>query len=765
MSTSYLRPESIIMTETTASDVITPAALHDTPWEALVYQIIGHSELSTIRLPGQSRQSSDLAHVDRLFEQLQRILESVYSILVAKRNANLIIASISVLKIIGYCCDVASNSGSSPGNRTTRQCCVLDLLASAVRIAEYSDPAWSSEELLWVRDQIMDMVHEWKRQVPLSTVEEFKYQSVIAQCLHHRSQPGLMHAPTSIPSVSPLANQPDASSLESPPTKIPRSLPTLTIPLASDPSPYVRNPLVRKDPLAAKPPPSRKPVPATEVSISTHTAVTPRTGRSSDLSTSTTYDEGLNDSNSLSVELPAHDPVNGTLFRTSPYTDHSTGLEVVSPFTPQDPGQQKMFYESYPEAVLDHNTIPVAIEEKVFVAVDTQSIKTSSSSGSVSIKARKRWKSLIPGTKETPTVALPPSIEFCFSSCARHLWIWSKKDQTSVVRMRHPFTNAEHFSIKAPEGLAFPPNKAPLMSMRHLAATRDVVVAAVSIEDSRWLYILHENVFWPLLPIPKSIPAILAFALSPDGTHVAVGCGNFTLMYRIIGGGLSHPTRLNSMAGMETQAVRIQRLNFSVDSKRFVSAIQVEQGTQKHAAYISTWTCVETNFNLEARLPRVDLTVGYSNDSGMTAISLIGSKGVFLTAALSKPYPSILSTVPESRKPHIEITDTQFESEAQCLLSSRVCAVQSGRNHVFLVDGEIGTSQKVADFSSERRGLHLRNHSMVIAVPHSEKVLAVWRTTDEKIMLYTSLLGKTGKWSTSPLDLGDVYRQAAGISQ
>lgn len=63
------------------------------------------------------------------------------------------------------------------------------------------------------------------------------------------------------------------------------------------------------------------------------------------------------------------------------------------------------------------------------------------------------------------------------------------------------------------------------------------------------------------------------------------------------------------MADMESRVIRIQKLSFSVDSKRLVSAIQLEHSTQQHAVYICTWTCLDTGFRLEARLTRVLLTV------------------------------------------------------------------------------------------------------------------------------------------------------------
>jgi len=44
----------------------------------------------------------------------------------------------------------------------------------------------------------------------------------------------------------------------------------------------------------------------------------------------------------------------------------------------------------------------------------------------------------------------------------------------------------------------------------------------------------------------------------------------------------------------------------------------------------------------------------------------------------------------------------------------------------------------------------------------ADTVYSLWRTGDEGLVLKTSVLG-SGKWTTSSVDIGPVYRQLAEI--
>lgn len=117
------------------------------------------------------------------------------------------------------------------------------------------------------------------------------------------------------------------------------------------------------------------------------------------------------------------------------------------------------------------------------------------------------------------------------------------------------------------------------------------------------------------------------------------------------------------------------------------------------------------------------------------------------------------------RNQHLDIADKRIDGAAQCPnpTSPYLCAIRSGRNKVFLVDVRNGVSEKVADFSSERKGLHLRHEHVALGMQGPDILRVLWRTADENLILKSMLRGKDGKWVVQGMELGTVYRQAAGL--
>lgn len=162
---------------------------------------------------------------------------------------------------------------------------------------------------------------------------------------------------------------------------------------------------------------------------------------------------------------------------------------------------------------------------------------------------------------------------------------------------------------------------------------------------------------------------------------------------------------------------------------------------------------------------------GYSDDTGITSIFLAGQSDsltvqqAFLTAALSKSYPSILPIAPGMRNQHLDISDKRIDGAIQCAspLSPHLCAIRSGRNKMFVVDVRTGTMEKLADFSAERKSLHLRHEHVALGMQGPDRVRALWRTADEGLVLKTMARGADGRWGVKTMELGAIYRQAAGL--
>lgn len=137
-----------------------------------------------------------------------------------------------------------------------------------------------------------------------------------------------------------------------------------------------------------------------------------------------------------------------------------------------------------------------------------------------------------------------------------------------------------------------------------------------------------------------------------------------------------------------------------------------------------------------------------------------------MTAALSKSYPSILPFTPGLRNKHLDIPDKRIEGATQCPTPSSpyICAIRSGRNKLFAVDVRTGTVEKIADFSAERKGLTARQEHVTIGMLAADTVYALWRSADEALVLKSLLRSGDGRWVANTVDLGPVYRVAAGIS-
>src|SRR5271170_2290982 len=91
------------------------------------------------------------------------------------------------------------------------------------------------------------------------------------------------------------------------------------------------------------------------------------------------------------------------------------------------------------------------------------------------------------------------------------------------------------------------------------------------------------------ISLEDEMPLIQTIAISPDGTFVALGCGNLVLVYRILDGNFEKAKEINLKSKTAAQSIRYQRVGFSVDSKKLVCASQVSQSVQRHAVITGIW--------------------------------------------------------------------------------------------------------------------------------------------------------------------------------
>lgn len=172
---------------------------------AFIYEVIGHSELSTIALPSATSSPSVPNQHLRLLIRLKWILGACLCFasrdgLTSPDDHSFNIAKETVIRILTYACDISGsvrldqgwNTGYTILRRTT-----LQLLSCAVRLIIKLEPTWISEEIDWTRTQIEEMVQGWSKGSALSLAEA----SLIKELLETIARGGIRSL------ASPLGSQ------------------------------------------------------------------------------------------------------------------------------------------------------------------------------------------------------------------------------------------------------------------------------------------------------------------------------------------------------------------------------------------------------------------------------------------------------------------------------------------------------------------------------------------------------------------------------
>lgn len=132
---------------------------------------------------------------------------------------------------------------------------------------------------------------------------------------------------------------------------------------------------------------------------------------------------------------------------------------------------------------------------------DSQSISNFSSIGSVSSKTKRGLFSRLGVAKRVSLSPLPVSLEFCFSTSATQILFWCRKNPDTVIRMQHPYEEAERFEMFVPDTLPSHMSKPQTRSIRLLSAAHNTAIALVHIEEvsaNLWHLSLSTRVKWLL---------------------------------------------------------------------------------------------------------------------------------------------------------------------------------------------------------------------------------------------------------------------------
>ena len=159
---------------------------------------------------------------------------------------------------------------------------------------------------------------------------------------------------------------------------------------------------------------------------------------------------------------------------------------------------------------------------------------------------------------------------------------------------------------------------------------------------------------------------------------------------------------------------------------------------------------------------------GYADDSGVSSVFCTDypndqmAAQLFLTAALSKSYPSLFYLNNRQRNRYLDIVDKRIDGASQCLSTaySHLFAIRSGHHKIFLVDIQTGITRQLADLSSERKNVQYGKEKVAVGMISESLVHVFWKTRDDKLILKSMKIEKEGCHISSS-QLENLYRSLA----
>ncbi|KAK3352435.1 hypothetical protein B0T25DRAFT_185914 [Lasiosphaeria hispida] len=327
-----------------------------------------------------------------------------------------------------------------------------------------------------------------------------------------------------------------------------------------------------------------------------------------------------------------------------------------------------------------------------------------------------------PVTATPPQAAIctPVDLCFCFSAVGKNLLLWRPANPGYIIKLHSPFRDGTKLLLRRATAVpSTQSSNAESGITAELVEGGEHLVAAVIFENGHWKLVCFDGQGTPHgVYLPADLSPI-ALAVSRDDAKVAIGCGKTVLFYGINNG---VPVTLKQLPAHSQCATtmpdtyrvqRLQKLNFSTDSKTLIAATQepTQEPTtntrehQGHQVHIRLWTLFPDDPpspshtgpsilyaplpappippTLQADLPDpIPLTLGYGAGAGLSGI-FVTPERLFLTASAAKSYPSVLPlpshTAPGTYPTRLHLADTSIDGGAQ---AGRAFVFRNGRHDV-----------------------------------------------------------------------------------
>ncbi|KAK0715433.1 hypothetical protein B0H67DRAFT_553957 [Lasiosphaeris hirsuta] len=387
-----------------------------------------------------------------------------------------------------------------------------------------------------------------------------------------------------------------------------------------------------------------------------------------------------------------------------------------------------------------------------------------------------------------PAVRTPVDLCFSFSAISTSLLLWEPANPGYIIKLRSPFEDGTKLLLRRHTTVPSTQSGSGESGITvELVEGGEQIVAAVIFEDPYWKLVCFDGQGTPHgVYLPPSLSPI-ALAVSRDDSKVAVGCGRTVLFYGINDGvpvtlkQLPAHSKLQATEPGTHRAQRLQKLNFSIDSKTLIAATQEptsktreHQGHQVHirlwnlfaddtpappsvqeASSAALYTAIPSTSlppppappTHQTDLPEsIPLNLGYGG-TGLSGIFATPER-LFLTARAAKSYSSVLplphAAPPGTYPTRLDLADTSIDGGAQ---AGRTFVFRNGRHDVCaMMDVRSGRAERVVSFEGERKGLGVKREAMAVGLEgEGGGVLVFWRGRAGELVLKRVELGADGR--------------------
>jgi hypothetical protein len=129
---------------------------------------------------------------------------------------------------------------------------------------------------------------------------------------------------------------------------------------------------------------------------------------------------------------------------------------------------------------------------------------------------------------------------------------------------------------------------------------------------------------------------------------------------------------------------------------------------------------------------------------------------MFLSAAVIKPYHSILYLDKGRPNRYLDLRDMRLGNAAQCQQQPSVVLLRNGPHKIVTLNAHTYVVVPVVDLTSERKRIDHKQEGMALAMASETLMYAIYRTHDDCLRL--ARFSTDIRLPKQSIDLGEIYR-------